>query len=556
MGSRKIITSSKELPPVSMSIADMEWNKTGNWTFLKPVHRDRLAPCTMECPLSVPINRFMHLVREGSYEQAWKLIVAANPLPAVTGRVCYHSCEGGCNRDEFDEALNIHGIERFLGDAAIGAGWELEPPKEELGGPPVAVLGSGPAGLGCAFGLRRNGYPVIVYERETSPGGMLRVGVPQFRMPRKLLDAEIARLEKIGVEFRCGEQIDDLERVSRGVRAVFLASGAHGSSDPQVEGADCDGIYFGLEFLKKYNSAAAVETGSRVAVVGGGNTALDVARASVRLGAKVDLYYRRTEEEMPAHPEELDEARREGVGFHFQVAPAGIDVGSNGHAQAVSLIRMRQGEKDESGRARPVPVEGSGFKVDASSVVFAIGEQPELGYLRGKAHREGNRLAVDALCRTSIPGVFAGGDIIPGENSVSHALADGIAAAGNMHLIFQNSRPPAEKGETEKPVEPGMINFDYFDTAPRQNGKLIQEKTPKGSREVEATLTEKQAQEESSRCFNCGSCVDCDTCLVFCPDLAIYFQGDKYMVKADYCKGCGICAEECPRGVISMEKKD
>jgi len=553
---RKTIPDSKKMPPVSMSIADMEWNKTGNWTFLKPLHTDRIAPCVIDCPLSVPINRYMHLVKNGDYHEAWKLIVSANPLPAVTGRVCYHSCESGCNREELDEVLNIHGIERFLGDTAIDEGWRLDPPQEELEGLPVAILGSGPAGLGCAYGLRKNGYQVIVYERETSPGGMLRVGVPQFRMPRKLLDAEIARLESIGVEFRCGEQIDDLERISRDVRAVFLASGAHGSRDPQIEGADCAGIYFGLELLKKYNSGVAIETGGRVAVVGGGNTAIDVARASIRLGAKVDLYYRRTKEEMPAHPEELDEARQEGVSFHFQMAPTRIEVGSNGHVGRVKLIRMRQGEKDESSRARPIPLAGSDFSMDADSVVFAIGEQPELGYLKGRGSRDGNRLAVDALCRTSISGVFAGGDIIPGENSVSHALADGIAAANNMHLLFQSYDPLAETGETSEPVEPNMINFDYFLTAPRQKGRFSMEKTPHGNSEAEETLAEQQVLEESSRCFNCGTCVDCDICLVFCPDLAIYFQGGNYMVKTDYCKGCGICAEECPRGVISMEKKN
>ena len=227
MSSNKRCPDSKKMPPVSMSIADMEWNKTGNWTFLKPLHADRVAPCAMDCPLSVPVSRYMHLVRDGRYQEAWKLIVAANPLPAVTGRVCYHMCEGGCNRKELDEALNIHGIERFLGDMAIEEGWSLEAPKEELEGQPVAILGSGPAGLGCAYGLRKNGYRVIVYERETSPGGMLRVGVPQFRMPRKLLDAEIARLESIGVEFRCSEQVEDLGRISRDARAVFLLPQAH-----------------------------------------------------------------------------------------------------------------------------------------------------------------------------------------------------------------------------------------------------------------------------------------------------------------------------------------
>ena len=296
----------KDLPPVSMNLADMRWNQTGAWSFFAPVYREKASPCAMECPLGEPVNRYMHLVREKRWREAWELIVAANPLPAVCGRVCYHTCESACNRRELDDAVNIHGMERFLGDMAVEERWTPPwPPAEERGGPPVVVVGSGPAGLGCAWGLRMAGYPVRVYERENAPGGMLRLGVPAFRMPREILDAELSRLEAAGVEFRLGRPVDDLAEAAREARAVFLATGAHGSRDPGVEVPPCEGVFFGLEFLKRFNAGEKIKTGARLAVVGGGNTAIDVARAGLRLGANVSLYYRRTLAEMPAHPEEV-----------------------------------------------------------------------------------------------------------------------------------------------------------------------------------------------------------------------------------------------------------
>ncbi len=557
----KIKTDKKQsMPEVSSSTSDLSGNRTGDWSFFAPVHADRMAPCAVKCPLKVPVASYMHQVGKGQHQQAWQTLVAANPLPSVTGRVCYHDCEGGCNRAEFDQALNIHSVERFLGDTAVEKGWDLPAPPADAAPAPVAILGSGPAGLGCAYALRLAGYPVEIFERETSPGGMLRVGVPEFRMPRKLLDAELTRFERIGIRFRCGENVEDVERISHQVMGVFLASGAHGSRDAGVPGAGLDGVHFGLDYLKAYNAGMPHDTGGRVAVIGGGNTSIDVARASRRLGARVDLYYRRTEAEMPAHPEELQEARVEGVKFHFQVAPEEIftdaDGGNGNRVARIKLIRMEQGKPDESGRARPVPVKGSEFEVEASTVVFAIGEQPEFGYLGGNGAMIGGRLAVDAFGRTSLPGVFAGGDIVPGQNSVSHALADGIAAGRNMAAMLQSFGPENIKKALGDGVPAGEINFDYFTRALRIEPARSLKADPEGTDEASATLDDAAARSEADRCFNCGSCTDCDTCLVFCPDLAIYCREGSYMVRTDYCKGCGICAEECPRGVISMERKD
>ncbi len=559
MSSRQEKNKRQSLPEVSASTSDMSWNHTGDWSFIAPVYANRPAPCAAKCPLRVPVGSYMHLVGEGRHREAWRILAAANPLPSVTGRVCYHDCEHVCNRAGFDETLNIHAIERFLGDTAIEKGWELPAPPADAAPAPVAILGSGPAGLGCAYALRLAGYPVEIFERETSPGGMLRVGVPEFRMPRKLLDAELARLERIGVRFRCGENVEDIESIGTQATGVFLAGGAHGSRDAGVAGAELGGVHFGLDYLKAYNGGTPHHTGGRVAVIGGGNTSLDVARASRRLGAAVDLYYRRTEAEMPAHPEELEEARAEGVRFHFQVAPEEIfadSAGDRGRVGRIRLIRMEQGQPDESGRARPVPVAGSAFEVAASTVVFAIGEQPEFGYLNGNGALSGGRLAVDAFGRTSIPGVFAGGDIVPGENSVSHAMGDGIAAGRNMAAMLRSFGPEKLKKALDEVAPAGQINFDYFTKAPRIEPATSLKANPAGTDEAGATLADVAAREEAGRCFSCGTCTDCDVCLVFCPDLAIHRREGSYVVRTEFCKGCGICAEECPRGVILMERKD
>jgi NADPH-dependent glutamate synthase beta subunit-like oxidoreductase/Pyruvate/2-oxoacid:ferredoxin oxidoreductase delta subunit len=548
----------KTLPPVSMSLDDMGWNHNGDWGFFSPVHREKTSPCAADCPVGEPIHQYMHLVKEGKYRTAWEMIMAVNPLPAVCGRVCYHPCESRCNRREMDEPINIHCTERFLGDLAIEERWKLSPPKKELDGPPMVIVGSGPAGLSCAYHLRLLGYPVEIYERESAPGGMLRVGVPGFRLPRHLLDAEIERLAEIGVRFRCGENVSDLEAAASSARAVFLATGAHGSRDPRVNGFERRGVFFGLDFLKAFNAGNSPKAGKFVAVVGGGNTAIDVARVSRRLGAEVELLYRRTREEMPAHPEEVEQALAEGVKLRFQVAPTAVmGESEQGPADGLNMLRMRQGEPDESGRARPEPVAGSDFRVKADSVVFAIGETPELGYLNGRGESDSGRLGVDRFGRTGIPGVFAGGDISPGENTVTHGLADGRAAARYMDLILSGIDPADHEPEQQEVVDYSKINQDYFEQGlPRREMPVkIQASPDNNGRELDETFSPGDAGAEAERCFNCGTCVNCDNCLIFCPDLAVSCVNGDYKVKKEYCKGCGICAQECPRYIITMERK-
>ena len=555
MAEKKEFAGLKALPPVSMSMTDTRWNRTGDWSFFEPLHTEKISPCATDCPVGEPIHQYLHLVHEERFHEAWEMIMAVNPMPAVCGRVCYHRCESQCNRGELDAVLNIHSVERFLGDLAIESDWSINQPAKKIGGEPVAIVGSGPAGLSCAYHLRLLGYSVVVYERESQPGGMLRVGVPGYRLPRKILDAEIARLEKMGIEIRCGEAVTDIERLADGARAVFLATGAHGSRNPGVDGLDKTGVRFGLDFLKDYNAGKSPETGGRVAVIGGGNTAIDVARAGRRLGAQVDVLYRRTEEEMPAHAEEVDQARQEGVQFHFQVAPT--EVTGNGVATGLTLQRMQQGKPDESGRRRPEPISGSEFQVDAGCVVFAIGEAPELDYLAQQGERDGARLRVDSLGATSISGVFAGGDIRSGsENTVTHGLADGRVAARNIHnFIMGKNQPAAQETETQV-VGFSQINTDYFDKAARlENPVVTGDAPPDNGAELDRTFTVDEVKREAARCFNCGTCIHCDNCVIFCPDLAVSCVDGQYKVNKDYCKGCGICVEECPRYIITMEKK-
>ena len=377
-------------------------------------------------------------------------------------------------------------------------------------------------------------------------------------MPRNVLDAEIDRLGELGISIRCGENVTDLEAAASGARAVFLATGAHGSRSPGVEGYQRRGVYFGLEFLKAFNARAAPEPGNRLVVVGGGNTAIDVARVSRRLGAEVEILYRRTRQEMPAHAEEVEQAQAEGVQLAFQVAPTAIlGKTEQSPAKGLNMQRMRQGKPDESGRARPEPVAGSDFQVKADAVVFAIGEAPELDYLNGRGECAGGRLVTDIFGRTSLPGVFAGGDISPGENTVTHGLADGRAAARYMHLVLTGIEPATEQVEKQEVVEYSQINLDYFDRGdPRREMPVSIQAQPADDRhEIEETLSSQEAGAEASRCFNCGTCVNCDNCLIFCPDLAVSCVEGVYKVKKEYCKGCGICAQECPRYIITMEPK-
>ncbi len=403
-----------QMPLVVISLGSLEFNKTGSWRHVRPVYEDHLAPCVPGCPAGVNMPRYFELLKNHKYEEAWQVVLEDNPLPGVTGRVCYHPCERACNRSSFDEPIAIHCLERFVADRNFENRYPmafLESQKQER----VAVIGSGPAGLSCAYHLARLGYRVTVFDSHSEAGGMLRLGIPQFRLPRVILDKEINDIKTLGVEFDLGKTLgrdlrwSDLNEYD----ATFIATGAHKERQLGIPGEIAKGVLSGLKFLKDLNAGRKVNIGKRVVVIGGGNTAIDCARSGLRLGSEVTILYRRSRAEMPAVPEEITEAEREGVRFQYLTAPVKVIVDREmGHVNGVECVRMRLGKADESGRPRPVPIENSNFAFSADTILLAIGEDPELDFVLPVFGDGVRRISVDEQQATSQPGLFAGGDAV------------------------------------------------------------------------------------------------------------------------------------------------
>ena len=571
--------SEKDLPPLVMSLGTTLVNKTGSWRYLRPVYEDKTAPCIEGCPASEDVEAYMYWTARGEYDRAWEIIMEENPFPAVMGRVCYHPCELNCNRGLFDQAISINAIERFLGDHGLNYSldrFKLHEDRPEK----VAVVGSGPAGLACAYHLRRLGFQVVVFEAEEKPGGVLRYGIPEYRLPKAILDKEIRRLEEFGVEIhtrtKIGFHLPWKKLMS--YDAIFVATGVQKSRALEIPGEDLPGVLSGLEFLSKVNRGEKVELGKRVAVIGGGNTAMDAARTALRLGAQPVIYYRRTRAEMPAIHDEIEEAEREGIEMQFLVSPIRI-ISENGKVTSMKLQRMELGEPDESGRRRPIPVLGSEFTVEVDNVITAIGEAPDFSFLP-KELIDGQVVKTDIYGQTSMGKVFAGGDIVEQPHTVVHAVASGKKAAMAIHAFLSNgSLEPRVKSiqvgykgglsfrrytngkhqehsvNNLKVVTFESINTWYFEHEDRaQVPELDVAQRIHSFAEVKQTFPEEVARREAGRCFNCGVCNMCDNCLIFCPDVAIKRGPNnyRYVFDYDYCKGCGICVAECPRNAITM----
>lgn len=550
------IKNFRDVPILSISLQSTLWNKTGTWRYLRPYYTTKQAPCALACPLGQDIPYYLTAISDGKVNEAWQKMLVANPFPAVCGRVCHHPCEQDCNRKDYDEPLAIHVLERFLGDWGIKNG--AEPKKPESKKEKIAIIGAGPAGLSCAYFLAREGYKVEVFEAMAEPGGMLRFGIPEYRLPRKILLQEIKRIEKLGVEIKTGAKFgthfgwEDLKSFG----AIFLATGAHLDQKLNIPGSELKGIYTGLEFLKEIHSQKTPALGKKVIVVGGGNTAVDSARVSLRLGSKVTLVYRRTREEMPAIKEEVAEALREGVEFIFQTAPLKI-VGQKGKVKAIEFGKTKPGKVTGQGRGVPEIIKGTNFVMAADNLILAIGERPDFSFLPSELRTEDNLILTDAWGKTNLPGVFAGGDVATRAGYVSVAIASGKRAARAISQYLRKkgadlNGPISEKVSIEK------INLDYFLPAPRIKVPVLSLKgRQKNFAEVHKGVSEEQAQKEAARCFSCGNCIQCNVCLMVCPDVAISFVQDKneYMIDYDHCKGCGICAIECPRAAMALEEE-
>jgi NADPH-dependent glutamate synthase beta subunit-like oxidoreductase len=578
-----VFRGASEMPELVVSVSTMLWNKTGSWRYLRPRYADRVPPCNEACPAGNDIEGFIRLIGEGKPAEAWRLLKEENPLPAVTGRVCFHPCEKACNRTQFDQATSIQALERYAADHASG---EVMKPLRKATGKKVAVVGAGPAGLSAAYHLTRLGHQATIYDALPKAGGLLRVGIPAYRLPDEILDREIADIEKMGVEFVLGSRVGKDAPFAKMLAydAVFVATGVLANRALDVPGEDAEGVMPGLALLTRTALGEKVKVGKRVAVIGGGNSAVDAARVARRLGAQVTIFYRRTEVEMPAFEDEVEDAKAEGVKLEILTAPKRIIV-EDGAVAGLELQRMTLGEPDESGRRRPVVLSGTEFIAPCDMVLTAIGEVGDLSFLPDEVKREWGKIKIDDFGLTSHPAVFAGGDIASAQQNVARAIGDGKRAAiaidrfllgatmaevgGNIIIGEKGCVSAAQYLKTGqshakhiggKHVVPfAEINLWHFEKMPRDEmPRVPMPKRMKTFAEINLGLADEAAAHAAERCFHCGVCTMCDNCYMFCPDVAIAHKTDGgygYDISFDYCKGCGICVKECPRSAMVLEEE-
>jgi NADPH-dependent glutamate synthase beta subunit-like oxidoreductase/Pyruvate/2-oxoacid:ferredoxin oxidoreductase delta subunit len=524
--------------------------KTGSWRSVRPVRVERSAPCAAGCPAGVAIPVYLDHVRAGRLQAALAEFALHNPFPRITGRVCPHRCEQACNLGATtgEGPVSIRAIERWLGDATARL---PHPTLHPDTGRRVAVVGSGPAGLSAAYYLRRSGHDVTVFERRSRAGGMLRHAIPEYRLPSEIVDGEVARLEAMGITFLTGIELgvdltlDDLEATHA---AVFVATGAWLERMAGIPGEHL--LDSGLAFLEAARRDEVTLPGPRCAVVGGGNTALDVARVLRKMGAEVTVLYRRTASEMPAVGEEYQAALAEGVVFEWLTLPRSVE--KSGTGVVVTVETMRLGDPDASGRRRPEPT-GSTRHLEFDGVYAAIGETADPTPLPGRLRGDDGRPAVGRDGTTSDPFVYAGGDLATGPATVVAAIAAGRSAARAIdHLLGFGDRWPVEP--PVEVVEPDEVHPAHRVRHPAAAEASILATDPRT--EERATITGSEALAEIERCLSCGHCNACGTCFVFCPDGAIRWE-DGPVFDYEFCKGCGICVAECPgHGLILVSERE
>ncbi|HET9701130.1 MAG TPA: NAD(P)-binding protein [Burkholderiales bacterium] len=534
---------------ITLNVGSSLANKTGSWRTFKPVYLDRLPPCNNACPAGENIQGWLFHAESGDYEAAWRELVKNNPLPAIMGRVCYHPCESACNRTQLDSPVGINSVERFLGDEAIRRGWKFDAPVHESGRH-VLVVGAGPSGLSAAYHLRRLGHRVTVHEAGPLAGGMMRFGIPQYRLPREVLDAEVKRILDLGVEIRLNAKVSNILDTMKAGKfdAAFLAVGAHIGKRAYIPAGDSSRVLDAVSVLRTMEGQDKPLLGRRVVVYGGGNTAIDVARTARRLGAEEAIVvYRRTREKMPAHHFEVEEALQEGVMMKWLSTIKQAGEGS---------IMVEKMALDDKGFPQPT---GEFESLEADSVVLALGQDVDLGLLEGVPGLEilDGVVQVNRGMMTGHPGIFAGGDMVPGERTVTVGVGHGKKAARSIDAWLRGEEyaaPPKHEIATFD-----RLNTWYYSDAPktmRPTLDIIRRQST--FEEVQGGLDEHNALYEARRCLSCGNCFECDNCYGVCPDNAVIKlgPGKRFKFNYDYCKGCGICVAECPCGAIRMEPED
>jgi len=591
------------LPPLFMPIssAPTSANRTGSWSSRQPRYEGKTAPCSVHCPCGEDIPHIEMLAARGEYTEAWRTILAENPLPGSCGRVCFHPCEGGCNRGEFDDPVAINALERFLDDRAGCGPLPADFLPLSTSGKRIAIAGSGPAGLAAAWFLARLGHECEIFESAPEPGGLLRYGIPAYRLPAAVLDREIGRITELGVRIRCSTPLEKelLANAASQYDALFIGCG-----NSRGIGLDLPGGEYaldGLSFLRAVRSGSALSGGDKyrlhddpqgaaaprtAAIIGGGNTAIDVARTLLRLGITPTILYRRRREEMPAFSHEIDSALAEGV--HLIELSAPLAIRPAGKNLALTLQKMRITEPGADGRMRVLPVEGESREMTFSAVYAAIGaraEEPWHSLARAEGGLNFGHTLLLPVGAAGLP-VLLGGDLVNQVESVADAIASGKEAAIALDLLFREGSAAIAAGiercriggghslsmeiyqggprrsRSRRVVAFQDINRDYFTSSRPQRGGSLPHTTAAGSfAEVEAALEAGQALEQAGRCFNCGICNDCDNCRTFCPEAAVVLDGQnsggsdrERRITYDYCKGCGVCLTECPRCAMVMEE--
>ncbi|MFC1941723.1 NAD(P)-binding protein [Chloroflexota bacterium] len=572
-----------ELPIGASTIGfDPDLLKTGTWRFIRPEIKTMLSPCNEACPAGVDVRGFIKLIEEGHQDKALELYMEENPFPAICGNVCFHPCEAACNRGSYDEQVSINALEN-----SIGARTPAKPVCLKNNGKSVAIVGSGPAGMSCAYYLVRLGYTVKIFEKDDEPGGVLRYGIPEYRLPKKVLDREIKKLKAAGIAIETGKNLGqnislaDLDKYD----ASFIATGADVAAGLDVPGAKAEGVYSGLDFLKSVVTGNIKSFDKRVVIIGGGNTAIDVARTVLRLGGKPAVYYRRTEEEMPALRDEIEDLGEEGIELNCLTTPVGIQTAQN-KVTDIEFVRNELGKVDETNRPSPVTVKGSNFKVNCDAVILAVGEAADLSPVLSAVKTDRQLIVINEAGQTSNKNIYAGGDATHIERTVVNAIGSGKRAAigidgylsgisekeslnrleaisiGNKGSLSFNKY--YHKDFTIADTDKQVINYEDLNTSYFHHANSIERrKIPVQERvasfeAVRKGLRAGEIRKEAGRCFSCGTCNACGNCFIFCPDSSVCLNESELISQIDYeyCKGCGICAEECPRGAIGILKEE
>lgn len=554
--------NAKDAVPSIWTTGSTEVFKTGTWRSALPQHIHAPSPCRGACPVNGDIAEWIGRARARDFRGAWEILTRHNPFPAVAGRICHHPCETACNRANFDESLAICRLERHVGDTALAADWAFAPIAVQRN-ERIAVVGGGPSGLSAAFHLRRRGYAVTLLESRPELGGLMRYGVPSYRLARSVLDGEIARIVALGIDVRCGESMatpEDFEYLRAGFDAVYLAIGARRQKRlPRLDYTQ-PWVMDGADYLARANAGAAPVLGKRVVVIGGGSAAIDAARSARRAGHEVTILALEDVAQMPAQREEITEALEEGVALlDGSMLTEAVAAGNAG--LALKCVRVRFDAGTPRGPFAVTPVANSEFSLGADAIVPSIGQDPDLAPLAAALSADGRLLRVDQRQATNAERVYAGGDVTSMARFVTEAIGMGKRAAHEIDRLLRRSAEGANEGsadagadvEAEPVVASASINTFYY---PGQ-ARAVERRLPAAERlacdaEVQLGFDLEQALAETGRCFSCGTCIQCDNCVYYCPDLAVQREAGGYVVLTDYCKGCGICVKECPTGAMKM----